>query len=171
MTRMQNSVGFLGKMAALGILLIGTPALPQPSASNVTGASTASEIERFCSNIADAARDRRYALQARELQQLQADIDERIRQLEEKRAEYETWMKRREQFMALAADNVVQIYSKMKPDAAAERMQELRAELAAAILMKLDARLAGTILNEMETKSAAVVTSIMASAARKQDPS
>ena len=50
---------------------------------------TGTEIERFCSNIADAARDRRYALQAQELEQLQKDVDERITLLEEKRAEYE----------------------------------------------------------------------------------
>lgn len=171
MTWKQNLIRAFA-LAALGMLFAATPGLPQPSASEIAAAdNSASEIERFCSNIADAARDRRYALQAKELQQLQAEIDERIRQLEEKRAEYETWMKKRQEFMALAEENVVQIYSKMKPDAAAERMEQLRAELAAAILMKLDARQAGVILNEMEKKSAAVVTSIMASAARKQDPS
>jgi len=155
--------------AALGLVLMSAPAQPQPTVPQAD--ESASEIERFCSNIADAARDQRYALQAKELQRLQEEIDARMRQLEEKRAEYEEWMTRRQEFMALAEENVVQIYAKMKPDAAAERMEQLRAELAAAILMKLDARQAGVILNEMEKKSAAVVTTIMASAARKQDPS
>ncbi|WP_189553116.1 MotE family protein, partial [Mesorhizobium sp. M8A.F.Ca.ET.021.01.1.1] len=63
-----------------------------------------SEIERFCSNIADAARDRRYALQAEELKQLQAGIDERMKALDAKKAEYETWLKRREVFLARAED-------------------------------------------------------------------
>jgi flagellar motility protein MotE (MotC chaperone) len=135
-----------------------------------TAAAEQSEIQRFCSNIADAARDRRYALQARELQRLQSDIDRRIEALEAKRAEYEDWLKRREEFLARAEENVVQIYSRMRPDAAAERLAEVRAELAAAILMKLDPRQAGVILNEMERKAAATVTGIMASAARKEDP-
>ena len=130
-----------------------------------------SEIQRFCSNIADAARDRRYALQAEELKQLQAQVDSRLKALEEKRAEYETWLKRREVFLARAEDGVVKIYSGMKPDAAAERLAGVNAELAAAILMKLEARKASVILNEMDTKAAATLTGIMASAARRVDPS
>jgi flagellar motility protein MotE (MotC chaperone) len=129
-----------------------------------------SEIERFCSNIADAARDRRYALQAQELEKLQKDVDKRIKLLEEKRAEYEDWLKRREDFLSKAEDNVVGIYSTMKPDAAAERLAELDAMLAAGILMKLDSRKAGVILNEMERKAAAALTVIMVSATRKEDP-
>ncbi|MGB3897536.1 MAG: MotE family protein [Mesorhizobium sp.] len=130
-----------------------------------------SEIERFCSNIADAARDRRYALQAAELKQLQADIDARMKALDAKKTEYETWLKRREVFLARAQDNVVKIYAGMKPDAAAERLAIVNAELAAAILMKLDTRKASVILNEMDNKAAATLTGIMASAARRIDPS
>ena len=132
---------------------------------------TATEIERFCSNIADAARDRRYALQAQELKSLQAEVDKRIKALEEKRVEYESWLQRREIFLAKAEKNVVEIYGRMKPDAAAERLAEMRVELAAAILMKLEPRKSGVILNEMERKAAATLTGIMASAARKEDPS
>ncbi|TPM36960.1 hypothetical protein FJ967_18205 [Mesorhizobium sp. B2-3-4] len=130
-----------------------------------------SEIERFCSNIADAARDRRYALQAEELKQLQAGIDQRMKALDEKKAEYESWLKRREVFLARAEDSVVKIYAGMKPDAAAERLAIVNADLAAAILMKLDSRKAGVILNEMDQKAAATLTGIMASAARRVDPS
>ena len=141
----------------------------------VTGATVPageeSEIQRFCSNIADAARDRRYSLQAAELKQLQAEVDSRIKQLEEKRSEYETWLKRREVFLARAQDGVVEIYADMKPDAAAARLAIVNVDLAAAILMKLDSRKAGVILNEMDEKAAAALTSVMASAARRVDPS
>ena len=130
-----------------------------------------SEIQRFCSNIADAARDRRYALQAQELKELQAGIDQRMKALDEKRAEYEQWLKRREVFLARAEDGVVKIYAGMKPDAAAERLAMVNVDLAAAILMKLDSRKAGVILNEMDQKAAATLTGIMASAARRVDPS
>lgn len=130
-----------------------------------------SEIQRFCSNIADAARDRRYSLQAEELKQLQAGIDQRMKALDEKRAEYEQWLKRREVFLARAEDGVVKIYAGMKPDAAAERLAMVTPDLAAAILMKLDSRKAGVILNEMDQKAAATLTGIMASAARRVDPS
>jgi flagellar motility protein MotE (MotC chaperone) len=129
-----------------------------------------SEVERFCSNIADAARDRRYALQAAELKQLQAELDTRIKELDAKKSEYETWLKRREVFLARAEDGVVKIYSGMKPDAAAARLAILNVDLAAAILMKLESRKAGIILNEMEEKAAAALTRVMASAARRVDP-
>ncbi|MFC3751567.1 MotE family protein [Aquamicrobium ahrensii] len=154
------------------------PGAPEPvAAQELTRESTpvfdpeASEVQRFCSNIADAARDRRYALQAQELKQLQGEVDKRIEALEEKRNEYETWLKRRELFLARAEESVVSIYAGMKPDAAAERLAMVETELAAAILMRLDTRKASTILNEMNQKAAAILTSVMASAARRTDPS
>lgn len=152
----------------------GTPALTQAVPSVVGGAVSTpavdDDIQRFCSNIADAARDRRYALQKAELEVLQKDIDQRINALEEKRAEYEEWLQRRNDFLAKAEENLVDIYSRMRPDAAAERLAEVNHELAAGILMKLQSRQAGIILNEMDRKAAAMLTGIMASAARKQDP-
>jgi flagellar motility protein MotE (MotC chaperone) len=157
--------------AALALLLSAADSPAAPETAPPPPAPEQSEIERFCGNIADAARDRRYALQAAELKTLQAELDQRIKTLEEKRLEYEEWLKRRQDFLAKAEDNVVKIYSRMKPDAAAERLSELQAELAAGILMKLDARKAGTILNEMDRKAAATLTGIMASAARREDPS
>ena len=42
------------------------------------------EIQQFCTNIADAARDQRYLLQKQELERLQADIDYRIATLEKR---------------------------------------------------------------------------------------
>jgi len=138
--------------------------------SAVASPKTGTEIERFCSNIADAARDRRYVMQTQQLLALQKEVDERIKMLEEKRAEYENWLKRREEFLELASDSVVKIYAGMRPDAAAERLAELDAALAAGILMKLDARKAGVILNEMDSKAAAMLTGVMASASRRSDP-
>jgi flagellar motility protein MotE (MotC chaperone) len=146
------------------------PSLAQTTRSVTPVENSANEVERFCTNIADAARDRRYALQAQELETLRKDVDKRIELLEKKRAEYEDWLKRREDFLSKAEDNVVGIYAAMKPDSAAERLAELDIMLAAGILMKLEARKAGVILNEMDSKAAAAVTGIMVHATRKEDP-
>ena len=166
--------GLLGAAAGTvfgAVVFAGTPAATQAINAIVeTTGEVNEDIRRFCSNIADAARDRRYALQKAELETLQKDIDERIAALEEKRAEYEAWLKRRNDFLEKAQVNLVDIYSRMRPDAAAERLAEVNVELAAGILMKLQARQAGVILNEMDSKAAATLTGIMASAARKQDP-
>ena len=158
--------------------LLGPEAALEPTDTQPTGAvrpahqplETGTEVERFCSNIADAARDRRYALQTEDLKALQQEIDKRMKLLEEKRAEYEEWLKRREEFLAKADDGVVKIYSGMRPDAAAERLAEMDPALAAGILMKVEPRKAGVILNEMESKIAARLTGIMAAASRRSDP-
>lgn len=158
--------------AALLALTTGLSALSVPTAFAQANLSEASEdeITRFCSNIADAARDRRYALQTLELNKLRKDVDARIVALEEKRAEYEKWLSRREKFLAKAEEGLVEIYASMRPDAAAERLAEVSSDLAAAILMKLEPRVAGVILNEMNSKAAATLTTIIASAARPKDP-
>ncbi|WEX08310.1 MotE family protein [Chelativorans sp. AA-79] len=157
-------------MAGLAALLAAAPA-GSGARGEEAAPTTSDEIARYCSNIADAARDRRYALQAQELEDLRSEVDQRITALEAKRAEYEAWLARREDFLARAEDNLVQIYSSMRPDAAAERLAEVRMDLAAAILMKIEPRAAGIILNEMNSKAAAVITGIMASAGRPEDPS
>lgn len=170
----RNAVG-LAAATALSLLLLLAAAERMSAAEQAEAAAPvaapADEIERFCGNVADAARERRYANQARELEALKADIDARIKQLEDKKAEYEKWMKLRQAFITQASETVVKIYGRMKPDAAAERLSELRTDLAAAILMKLDVKQSGLIMNEMKSDAAAKLTAIMASAARKEDPS
>lgn len=151
---------------------IGTLALlAGPAATQAPNPAVNDEIQRFCGNIADAARDRRYVLQAQQLETLKAEIDARMQQLEAKRAEYEDWMKRREDFIRKANDSVVGIYAKMRPDAAAEQLATLDADLAAAIIMKLEVKQSGLIMNEMDSEAAAKLTVIMAAAAREEDPS
>lgn len=157
-------------LGAVALLVAASgPAAPESATASIP--ADAGEIERFCSNIADKARDRRYTIQSEELAALQQEVDKRLKLLEEKRAEYESWMQRREEFIAKATDNVVKIYSGMRPDAAAERLAELEPMLAAGIMIKIDARKAGVILNEMDRKAAAELTSIMAASARRTDPS
>lgn len=169
--------GFKAALVAFGLagmLFANGPArtaAAEGETAAVPAATGGTEVERFCSNIADAARDRRYAMQKQELEKLQAEIDARMKALETKRQEYEDWLKRRDDFLARAEDNVVKIYAKMKPDAAAERLADVKLELAAGILMKLNPKQASTILNEMDAKAAATITGVMAAATRKEDPS
>lgn len=136
--------------------------------------ATQAEIQQFCTNIADPARDQRYLLQKQELEKLQADVDERIAVLEKRRAEYEDWLTRRNEFMKQAEANLVEIYKKMKADAAAPQLEEINPILAAAIIMKLPARQSSLILSEMDADKAAMVAAIMSSAAdptTSKDPS
>ncbi|WP_274425763.1 MotE family protein [Chelativorans sp. YIM 93263] len=156
--------------AALVAALLAFPGITAQAAEPDTVA-LGDEVQRFCTNIADEARDHRYALQKQELARLREEVDGRIVALEDKRAEFEIWLDRREAFLDKATNGLVEIYASMRPDAAAERLAEVRVELAAAILMKLKPRDAGVILDEMNSESAAMLTTIIASAARPEDPS
>lgn len=131
----------------------------------VASAQSSTEIELFCANIADDARERRYAIQRQELEQLRADIDRRIATLQERSEAFEQWIERRQAFAQAANEGLVQVYGAMRPDAAAQRMEELPADLSAALLTKLKPRVSAAILNEMDAQNAATITKIMAAAA------
>lgn len=115
----------------------------------------------YCASIADAAADARFAWQKEQLALLEKQVEERIARLEAKRAEYETWLNRRNAFLAKADEGVVAIYTKMRADAAALQLANMPDESAAAILTKLNARTASTILSEMEAARAAQLARMM----------
>jgi flagellar motility protein MotE (MotC chaperone) len=159
-------------------LFLLTAALPSAKAQEqvrvTTGDTSGQEIQQYCTNVIDQARDQRYVLQKQDLEKLQADVDNRIAVMEARKAEYEDWLKRRNDFMAQADANLVNVYKTMKADAAAPQLAEVNPILAAAIIMKLPPRQSGLILAEMDAKKAAMVAGIMSSASDKttsRDPS
>ncbi|PZM12004.1 MotE family protein [Rhizobium tubonense] len=134
---------------------------PKPASDPATSQD---EIRQFCTNIADSARDQRYLLQKQELEKLQGDVDARIAVMDKRKAEYEDWLKRRNDFLQKADASLVDIYKNMKPDAAAASLNDVSIVTAAAIIMKLSSRQSGLILSEMDPEKAAKVTNIMAMA-------
>ncbi|MDS7596160.1 MotE family protein [Agrobacterium tumefaciens] len=165
----------LCRFAAVASLLFLLPAAGAESQQNVVSElSTQDEIQRFCTNIADAARDQRYLLQKQELEKLQADVNERITVLENRKAEYEDWLARRNHFLNQAKANLVDVYKTMKADAAAPQLEKMHEEIAAAIIMQLPPRQSGLILSEMDAAKAATVAGIMSQATdpnTSKDPS
>jgi flagellar motility protein MotE (MotC chaperone) len=155
-------------LAAAALLLLVPQVNAQQAGAPQNGAqfptTTGQDIEKFCTNIADSARDQRYLLQKQELEKLQSGVDERIVVLETRKAEYEDWLKRRNDFLARAQVGLVDIYKTMKADAAAPRLEEMEPGIAAAIIMKLPARQSGLILSEMDPKKAGMISSILSSA-------
>ncbi|MCR9122595.1 MAG: MotE family protein [Phyllobacteriaceae bacterium] len=150
-------------IAARMLVVVWAVAAPvaMPVAVNAQDRAPA-DVQNFCSNIVDEARERRYAIQREELETLRADIEAKIAVLEERRAAYQQWAEKREEFAEAANEGLVAVYANMRPDAAAVRMEELPAELSAALLTKLKPRASAAILNEMSTKDAALITQIMA---------
>jgi len=128
-----------------------------------------SDATKFCDNIADAALDARVAWQQKELEAAEAKLRERIAELEAKRAEYEQWLKLREDFLRKAEDSVVEIYSRMNPEAAAQQISSMADDTAAAVLAKLRVRNASAILNEMEPARGAHLADTLAGMRRADD--
>lgn len=123
----------------------------------------------YCTNLADAAADARFALKLARLREAESAIEERLAALEAKRAEYEDWLSKREQFLSLAEDGLVAIYSGMRPDAASEQLAEMDEITAAAVLAKVQPRIASAILNEMRAPKAARLATIVAGMSRNEE--
>ena len=130
------------------------PAPPDPAAD--------SEAAQFCRNIADAASDARFSWQVKMLEDLDKQVKESMTRLEAKRAEYEDWLKRREEFLRKVEDGVVEMYGRMRPDAAAQQIASMTEEVALSVLMKLKPRTSSAILGEMEPARAARLTDSLA---------
>jgi flagellar motility protein MotE (MotC chaperone) len=170
----ERSSVALAALALAGLMLGLSPAAAQEQIRDTTGLTSESEVQQYCANIIDPARDRRYALQKEDLEKLQGEVNDRIAVMEARKAEYEDWIGRRDAFMKQAENGLVDIFKTMKPDTAAPRLEEMQAGLAAAIVMRLPPRQSGLILSEMDAKKAAAVAAIIASAAdpnTSKDPS
>lgn len=123
----------------------------------------------YCTNLSDAAADARFAHKAAKLAELEAQVDARLAALEEKRAEYQEWLQKRERFLGMARESLVSIYSGMRPDAASEQLAAMDELTAAAIVARLAPRTASAVLNEMATEKAARLASIMAGMTQEND--
>lgn len=153
-----------GRLAGLFLIAVTLATGPAHAQDAEPGGSVSKDIETYCTNIADAARDRRYLIQKKELAAIEAGIDERMKALDSRRAEYEDWLTRRDDFLKAAKAQLVDIYTKMDPDAAARQLELMDPSIAAAIVMKLAPDKASAILNEMKAEKAATLAGIIAAA-------
>lgn len=150
---------------------VSRPAVERPRGGVTVTATELSPAQQYCSNIADAAADARFAWQKKALADVEQEIEKRIARLEAKTAEYQRWLARRDEFAKRAQENLVGIYTRMRPDAAALQLAATDEETAAAVLIKLDTRTSSSILAEMEPNQAARLTMIMSGAGRVQPAS
>ena len=147
----------------------GSVTAPPKPAPPQAAATADNEIALFCSNVADPAVDARLAWQLKELEKAENQLRERIAEVEAKRAEYEKWMALRDDFLKKAEAQVVEIYSRMKPDAAATQIAGMADETAAAVLAKLSPRNSSAIFNEMDTARAAHLADLLGRMRRVDD--
>ena len=131
-----------------------------------TGSIKGTAAEQYCANIANPAADARFAWQKKALADMEQEIAKRIALLEEKTAEYQKWLARRDEFSKKANETVLRIYARMRPDAAAVQLAALDEETAASVITKLEPRTASLILNEMEPAQAVRLTATISGAGK-----
>src|SRR5258708_763524 len=127
------TIALMALLSSPAFAAAATPAPALKEASTPAPEADGDNASQYCRNIANAAADARYSRQANAIQALEKELDDRLAKLEAKRAEYEDWMKRRQEFLDKADGTVVSIYSQMRPDAAAQQIAVMHPEAAAAI--------------------------------------
>jgi flagellar motility protein MotE (MotC chaperone) len=129
-------------------------------------ARDARPAQQYCVNIASAAADARFNWQKKTIGDMERELDERIAKLDAKVAEYQQWLTRRDDYARKAQEQLVGIFARMRPDAAAAQLAAADEETSAAVLSKLDTRVSSGILAEMDPNQAARLTAIMLGAGR-----
>lgn len=147
------------------------PIVPEPKRQPAREPDRSLSVaDQYCRAVLDPAREARYAHQTAELQALSRAVDDRMVKLEARIAELKEWVARREDFASRTSEQLVTIYSGMRPEAASEQLAKLEESTAAAILSKLAPRVASQILNDMPAERAARLAMILMGASRKTDP-
>lgn len=129
------------------------------------------EASRFCANIAPSIAEARIAWQTKRLSELDAQVKQRLADLEKAGASVQEWVAKRDTALKAASDNLVAIYAKMQPETAAIQIAAMDDQMAAAILGKLKPGAAGAILNEMEAERASKLAAFLSGAANAEKKS
>ena len=134
--------------------------------SSVSAPHGGGEGQNYCVNFSDEAQEAQLAWRLKKIEELEKGLSKRMDALEKTKADVARWMAKREAFLELARASLVEIYTRMRPDAAALQLAALDDMTAAAILVKLKAKTASVILAEIEAERAAQLARVIAGAAR-----
>ena len=123
------------------------------------------EASRFCANAAPSIAEARIAWETKQLSDLDAQVKQRLADLEKAEASVKDWVAKKDAALKSASDDLVAIYARMQPEAAATQIAAMDDQLAAAILGKLKAGVAGAILSEMEAERASKLATFLSATA------
>ncbi len=144
----------------------GKPKAAADKAPDIAMANKAPDIEasRFCANAGPSIAEARIAWERKQLGELDAQVKQRLADLEKAEASVQEWVAKRDAMLKSASDDLVAIYAKMQPETAATQIAAMDDQMAAAILGKLKAGTAGAILNEMEADRASKLAVVLSGA-------
>lgn len=148
-------------------------AQPPASVEGKSKPAPTTTAEEYCASVSGVAEQTQIKMERDALSALAGDIEKRLILLESKIAEHKDWLAKREDFLARARDSMVQIYARMKSEAAAAQVSEMDPVSAAATLARMDPKVAGAILAEIDPAKGARLSNIIAGLAdmtRSGDP-
>lgn len=148
-------------------LALGLTLAPGAEAGPDAGASP--DIRSYCTNIAAAATDARFAWQTARLKDLETRLQARTRELDAKTAELKGWIEKRGALEKEASEKLVGIYGKMRPETAATQINTLPDDMAAAVLSQMNPRQASAIFNEIPSDRAAKLAVMIAGQPQPDD--
>ena len=122
------------------------------------------DYQKYCYNIADEARDARYARQKLLLERMRKRLEELMRRLEKKSAEYRRWVQAREDIRRRMTRSMIEAYAKMEPEVAAQQIAQMEYAVAVAIITGLEPKKASAILGEMEPRVAGRLVNVIVGA-------
>ena len=175
---MRYFTGVLSKVIMIAAFVIAAEAawanesatLPAAMATKLPDAESEAVIN-YCLNISDKAKDARVARQAAALKEMEAKLESKIRELEQRREQLQAWFEKQKGLQDAAERSLVDIYAAMDPEAAAKQLARLDPRLASSVLHQLKPRLASGILNEMKPEEAAKLVKIIAAATGREKTS
>ena len=141
--------------------IIAATTLPSTRAQERVEAGEPSNLKGYCGALATSLADAEKAVQMQVLEDLETKLKQRISELSLKSAELREALRQREDIARKADALIVEIYAKMKPEAAAAQLSAMEEPIAAALLTKLNVRAASAILNEISPERAARLTEAM----------
>jgi flagellar motility protein MotE (MotC chaperone) len=132
-----------------------------PKTAPAAAVASTSDAASFCSAIRDPAAEARFAWQANTLKGLETRLADTLKKLEERKAELQLLTDQRAAEVKQAEARMTEIFSRMRPDAAALQLATMDQAVAVAVLGKLTPRAASAVLNEMEASRAAQLAEVM----------
>ena len=166
--RVSIALGFAAALIASPAVAQNGRAPEKEKPKAATGKAADSEASRFCANVAPSIAEARIAWQTKRLSDLDAQVKQRLADLEKAEAAVKEWVAKRDATLKAASDDLVAIYSKMQPETAAQQIGAMDDSMAAAILAKLKPGAAGAILDEMEAERASRLASFLSGAATEK---
>lgn len=153
-------------MAAPASTTVLAVASPAPRKEDTAGQDDyTGAVKQFCSNISSGMNEARAAWLKKSLNELEQQLEQRIATLEAKAAEHKQWLQKRQELSDRVGQGLVQVFTRMRAEAAAQQLAVLDEETAVAILMRLEPKVAGSMMNEMPAAKAARVAGMMAQVA------